>query len=429
MTLALPQLTAYDPPESGEGTLDPMGLGTISERLASDLVPDFRARMTTFPFLTTIAVSTVACSDLSGAHSADDRTAWPVAFEWLIGEAFARHNVTATGIPGARKARATVLRKQRLSASTYLKGPTVFGFHGVYKPLALALGIVGAGDYGPGDFTPGPNADRLVRAWEGETGLAGFADNRRGSEGAKLRGQIRHAVADSLKEGRCAAKPNSAVFGTLAKFLNPAELGIGEAHVLRQLFDERSSPETRELAQLIDEREFTFERDVLSEIISSASPGLKPLLTAIDAYERFAAALHVVFDTMRFASTATDTERTCSTTNLASDDGAILAQVLTTLPGLYDAAVRSLPLRQSEFEGSFAGFQDVDSVSDLALRCLEHHEAVQRRKGCQPWFDREHERFRIRYPYRQTSTPEMRDGYVHPVRIAPLAQFLVATHD
>ena len=42
-----------------------------------------------------------------------------------------------TGIPGSRKARAVIGNDQRLSAPTYLKSPTVFGFHGVYKPFAV----------------------------------------------------------------------------------------------------------------------------------------------------------------------------------------------------------------------------------------------------------------------------------------------------
>ena len=48
MTLAgltLPELSDYDPPIAGEGSIDPMGLAAISDRLADRLVPGLRARM------------------------------------------------------------------------------------------------------------------------------------------------------------------------------------------------------------------------------------------------------------------------------------------------------------------------------------------------------------------------------------------------
>ena len=57
------------------------------------------------------------------------------------------------GVPGSQKASAVVKRGQRLSAATYLKGPSVFGFNGVYKPFAIDAAIVGT-DLGPARVAP-----------------------------------------------------------------------------------------------------------------------------------------------------------------------------------------------------------------------------------------------------------------------------------
>ena len=63
MTLAgfaLPELTAWDPGFTGEGSLDPMGLAAISDRLAERLIPGVRARMQSIRFVTAMAVATEA---------------------------------------------------------------------------------------------------------------------------------------------------------------------------------------------------------------------------------------------------------------------------------------------------------------------------------------------------------------------------------
>lgn len=306
--LTLPSLTAYDPPEAGEGTLDPMGLGTISERLANVLVPDFRARMNQFRFLTAMAVSALTCGDLSGVTSSDDQTSWPVAFEWILVEAFARHNISDPGIPGVRKARNCVLRNERLSAQSYLKGPKVFGFHGVYKPLASKLGIILGSNYGPGDFDVGPTCAALVNAWEKDCELPGFSDNRRGTEGQRVRQHLRSAVAESLRSGRCAAKPHSTLFTTLATALRPAIIGRNEAAELRRLLYSHAGPQTVALAEVLDNDEYTSkpESEIVASLRYSAPTGLLEQLGAIATYETFATTLNAAFNYFRFLCTATD---------------------------------------------------------------------------------------------------------------------------
>jgi len=52
MSIALPFMTAYDPPGTSEGSLDPLGLYQIADQLAVMLVPAVRERMQRIRFLT-----------------------------------------------------------------------------------------------------------------------------------------------------------------------------------------------------------------------------------------------------------------------------------------------------------------------------------------------------------------------------------------
>jgi hypothetical protein len=146
---SLPELSAFDPPVEGEGSLDPMGLAAISDRLANLLIPGMRARMRRVRFVTAVAVGALACETLADEIAADGISTPSICFEWLLVESFVRRLPAGEGfplgVPGSLKARTVVARSQRLSAATYLKGPSVFGFHGVYKPFAVDSDVVGSG--------------------------------------------------------------------------------------------------------------------------------------------------------------------------------------------------------------------------------------------------------------------------------------------
>jgi hypothetical protein len=144
MATALPFLTLSDPLVSGEGALDPLGLAMISERLADEILPGLRARMSRPRFLSAIAVAAAICENLEDRLAADGITPAFLVFEWLVVEAFIREGrrEETRGTPGTLKAQEVRDNGDALSHRTYLKTPNVFGFHGVYKPLARDLGIV-----------------------------------------------------------------------------------------------------------------------------------------------------------------------------------------------------------------------------------------------------------------------------------------------
>ena len=68
--LSLPEISAFDPPVAGEGSLDPMGLAALSDRLADLLVPGIRSRMQRIRFVTATAHS-VFLSREAGATTTD----------------------------------------------------------------------------------------------------------------------------------------------------------------------------------------------------------------------------------------------------------------------------------------------------------------------------------------------------------------------
>ena len=142
--LTLPFVTAADPDRAGEGSLDPLGLARIAERLADELAPEVTARMSRARFVTAIAVGSHVLREPADWVGPDGTPAY-LAFEWHVVEAFVRSRPeTGTdAVPGIQKARARLRESRRhLHKNSYLQTPKVFGFHGVYKRLAKDLEIV-----------------------------------------------------------------------------------------------------------------------------------------------------------------------------------------------------------------------------------------------------------------------------------------------
>jgi hypothetical protein len=195
-TESLPFLTLPDPPVTGEGVLDPLGLATTGERLADWILPGMSARMNRPRFLTAIAVSAAVCEGLQEV-AADGVTPAYLVFEWLLVESFARaaERLDAQQTPGIEKARTCQRADVRMSARGYLKAPTVFGFHGVYRRLARDMGIVDEDILSERGYA-------LLKTWEREQGLDGFLDTGSAGLGAANRRQLlRAAVSDGLREG------------------------------------------------------------------------------------------------------------------------------------------------------------------------------------------------------------------------------------
>ena len=142
--MLIPVLSEYDPIELSEGSLDPLALYPIADRLAVKLVPGIRERQLHPLFLTAIAAGAHLCAAYDDDHVANDGQSppWQV-FEWYVVEGIVRAAKNGiTGLPGRLKASDAIRAGAHLSAARYLKTPNVFGFNGVYRLLARTLGII-----------------------------------------------------------------------------------------------------------------------------------------------------------------------------------------------------------------------------------------------------------------------------------------------
>ncbi len=243
----LPRLSAYDPGAVGEGGLDPLGLGAVADRSANVLVPGLRARMSQPRFVTISAVGAIACQSLRGLTTDEGKTTTDIAFEWLVVEAMVRHpgKGRTDGLPGNQKAARARATNQRLSRRTYLTGPRVFGFTGVYRPFSRDVGVATSDDL------PAKNAARLAEAWERDFSLPGFVDNVPGSPGAQLRREISDVCRRSLEEAECVAPLNGHLLRNVSDYLAPTESRAHERRALRELITTGEHSIRNELCEIL----------------------------------------------------------------------------------------------------------------------------------------------------------------------------------
>lgn len=415
--LTLPALTVADPPVAGEGSLDPLGTGALADRIADQLVADVRARMSRIRFLTAMAVASIVTDEVSEVLVLDGRATPSLAFEWLLLEGFVRKNVALpTGVPGTTKARGVLSRKGRLGASTYLKAPGVFGFNGVYKPLATGIRLV------TNELLPDERARELVVTWEREQGLAGFVDANDSSDGARLRRRLVDAVRSAVEAAACKDVHRS-VWNELPRRLVPDAPGRTEARLLRSWLVDH--PIRGELAGLIDGLEPGGDDDLLRAVRDAASGELRMRIDAALAYEELTSHLAVAFNALCWRSTHLGLSPL--TPSVAAELDA-LSEAARLLPDLYSAAADALAAfdLQVDLEVRLGVFADRCSAPELADRLLTHHRANQAAKaprGKRPWFEPTGDGYVVRSPYAIYDRPERRP-FVHPMRVSSLHQFL-----
>jgi hypothetical protein len=423
--LAMPFLSEADPDRVGEGSLDPLGLAPIADRLADQIAPDVTARMNRIRFLTAIAAGASIAEELGDEISSDGRTPGYLAYEWLVVEALARKRQSGEteGVPGIQKARLAIARSRgaHLDAGAYLQVPKVFGFHGVYKRLARASGVVDQ------DLLPLGGGDALLRVWEREQGFPGFADRARGTVGGKLANQLLGEVQRALAAGRLKTSPGSHIWSKLAGAFGPDDVGRREAALLWEgLLDDRQ-PIRRELIlglQEIPNGVRMSEAEALRAVAPKASSQLRARLNAIEVYERFAQLLSTVFQAVRVRSTAQGT-RPIMPDELTANE--LVARATAELPAATRHAADGVGASGQEvsFEESFASFAEPHSTPELVEAVLEHHERIQDAKGGKrPWIERVGTGFCVRRAYRNSDESADWDEYAHPYRLDAIRSFI-----
>jgi hypothetical protein len=422
--LRMPFLSEADPELAGEGSLDPLRLAPLADRLADEIAPGVTARMSRVRFLTAIAVAAASTEALDEIVPADGVTPPYLAFEWHLVEALARRSselpLDATDrLPGINKARAVIGGGSHLSAASYLKVPKVFGFVGIYKRLARSLQLV------DDDLELDGAGDRLVRIWEREHQLLGFVDRTRGTDGAAFAQEISNAVRGALLSGSVEITARSRLWSRLVDSLRPDGAGRREKTFLRSLLESESEPIRREVVQGLARLPDGTEEDALRALRARSSSALRDRLEAIDAYERVAELLLVAFNAARWLSTG----RSGAVDAAAIALHPAIERSCRELPASFAKAVGRLdPLGLAvDFELELGDFEMPLASPDFVHQLMARHEGVQRDKppGKRPWFDRDSDGYSVRLAYELRDEPGIERRYVHPYRVSALRSFLM----
>lgn len=426
----LPTLSKYDPGESGEGSLDPLGLAPVADRIADRLVPGIRARMRQPRFVTLSAVGAHACQSLSGLTSTDGKTTFDLAFEWLVVESVVQHPVNnrTAGVPGSQKAQRARSVGERLSAANYLAGPRVFGFTGVYRPFSFDSKVLD--EHG----LPAENAERLIIAWETDQALDGFHLGSAGSLGAKFQRDIETAVRESLAKGHATAPRTGGLMSTVADHLAPMEAGPRERGELRRLMTSDVHPVRHELAQIMlagmpaagtwpSQSELAH-----SLLVQVRGLQTRAALNAAIAYEDCATSIEYAFRRLLQHGAALPGGV------FSVDQGAAAPGVDELAPRVSDLVRRAvdavgelddgLGIDASIALGAFS--QPFDAASFIEA-LIARHEQVQAAKGKRMWIDAIGSEWFVRTPYRRDWGQLDNQIWTHPMRMETLLNFLVQT--
>ena len=426
MPASFPFLTTYDPPGTSEGSLDPLGLYRIADQLAVQLVPAVRERMQRIRFLTAMVVGSFVIEDLE--HDPRHRDADPyLVWEWLVVEALTQEmsdDASIRGVPGTGVTRRALAQPGYLDARSYLKTPRIFGFHGVYKSLAVHLELLDV------HLKRGPNADRLAAAWARDRGLGGIAGAR------PLWGRWQAAVRRSLNHAppRTNALWNRSDWRELAQAFAPKAAGVEEKRLLGELLLSSGDRKLGALPELWRLQVNYYGNGALNEKelhvdLERHAPAYGALVEAIRAYEIFARGLQDAFDVLRAEAAGPDAGG-YEVPGIARNEA-----FRTSVHGLDErfaaahrvlGAIATAPV-QNLFDERFGKLAEPMDPQTCARVLCEHHEGVQRAKsaeGKRPWFDRiGGDRIYIRPAYRIPQHEIAPERYLHSYRGGPIQRF------
>ncbi len=429
-----PLLSEADPKASVEGSIDPLGIYAIADALAVRMIPGVRERQQHPRFLTSIAVSLSLCSEFPDDLIAADGISEPwQVFEWYLVEGLVRtskeRKQQLRGLPGRDKAAVAIEDGVPLSAKRYLKTPTVFGFHGVYRALARDIEVERADRLGE-------NGYGLLKAWEKEQGLEGFSGSGVGP-GKAVRRRLIDAIQNGLDNGCVYRKVGWDDWQFFSKHLGTYDAGKHESRVIKQaLLNPTSGYRKEVLGLLISEegrqlwteevsQDWPSERRFHTALLDVASAELKKLLHAIDAYERFSRFLQDAFDDVLLR--LSQHQQRIKPSELSGLRG--VKRAAKKVPDIFiEVAERLAPFGEAvRFQESYSSLAERVSDSDWLEKLLEHHCRVQHSKppaGKVPWFDRfDDGSCMIRTGYIRDTGGRHDDSYVHAYRTTSLWSF------
>jgi hypothetical protein len=430
--MLIPFRSDFDPEIQGEGSIDPLGLAALADRLADWIFPGMTARMWRPRFLTAMAAASVIVEPFADAVAKDGTTPAWLIFEWYYIEPIARlpeEEISGQRIPGILKAQQAARDKVQMNPNRYLKTPKVFGFHGVYKTLATHSKVL------DNRMMLSENGNQLLKIWEQEQGLSGYRDGEKSQgEGARLRRLFQDAIKTSLQSCQTEKPASWAGAALVLNHLAPHRPGSNERKFLWELLVDKSVDLRGELfVNLRDKsllKKFSdeqSERGLLKGIRPRVSEELRRRLDAIEAYENFCRPLHESFDRLQFLSSARipgvikvdDFEKDQRVSEIASG---LQSSIVDARKSLGESPI------QSTFENLAQRFEAVRSGGDLFHALSEHHASVQKGKppeGKRSWFESTaNGGMIVRPPYRIDKNPRRREEFVHPYRMFAAASFI-----
>jgi hypothetical protein len=429
MTATLPFLTSYDPIGTGEGSLDPLGLYQIADQLAVQLVPAVRERMQRIRFLTAITLGSLVTEEIE--DNPQNRDSSPsLVWEWLVVEAIVRacgDGDTPLGVPGTSVTRRALSQHGYLDARSYLKTPAVFGFNGVYKRLAVHLGLVDV------HLRPGPNAEALLNAWV--RGLDESVRSGYRSLLARWKTFVTRSTEAKPPRTRSQVGWTGNDWEMLAAVLDPTKAKVVERRCIKELLlgpngrAQGAFPAIWALQERIPDEAYV--EEALHKTLGQQAPQFKPLLDAIKGYERFARGLKDAFDLL-LANASSNDLRGFVITDVSRDTSFSkcvkgLDRHFGTAHGLLGEVGPIGSMMQHLFRERFGAFAEELDAGSCALTLCTHHEAIQRGKsatGKRAWFERTGpNQIYVRQDYR-AEKPEPQPGrYVHSYRSGPIRRF------
>lgn len=430
----MPLLSEADPRVSAEGSIDPLGTYAMADAMAVRMIPGVRERQQHPRFLTSIAVSLSLCSAFDDELVASDGISEPwQVFEWHFVEGMVlatKDRKLLSGLPGQDKASSAIKDGVPLSAKRYLKTPTVFGFHGVYRALARDVEVEHVDRLGE-------TGHAVLTAWEKDQELDGFCGSGDGP-GKAVRRRLVDAIRDGIEGGAVARKANWNGWQFFSDHLGIYDAGKRESRVITQaLLSPTSghrkevlgfliSPQGQELCTDEAAKKYASERRFHNALLDVAGAELKELLRAIDVYERFSRFLQDAFDDVIWRLSQHQTR--IHPGELAKLKG--VQQAAQGIPAIFtEVAERLSPFGGSiRFQESFSRLAERVTDLDWLERLLEHHCRVQSSKppaGKAPWFDRfDDGSLMIRTGYIRESGGRHDDSYVHAYRTGSLWSFV-----
>lgn len=431
-----PRLSAFDPAEASEGSLDPLGLAQLAGQLADTLVPGYTERSRRPRFLVALALGSRL---LDRAKYADgvygDHPDGPanIAFERLLVEAYARIAPSSDeglkGVPGIGKARDAAEADVRLSSRLHLVAPGAVGLWVAYKGLARTLHILDDSGHLQ------ENGHELLRAWEQGIGKPGLVTGS-GDITANFLGDLDRALQPLLGDGPTGMKPRGA-WQLIYECLHPAGMTRPEADVLRRILFEDDARRADVFAKV--ERNWSSAPDlmelpehvVLGTLQRDGDAETRKHVEAISAYEDVVVLLTRAFYSVLHVGSKQPDGRVDLAAVLGSE--AVGAIFLEAPDRLRTAVERAEGLLDAVGEGESADralgwLHDgaMESPERLFERLLLRHFETQQRKppeGKRPWIEGEAEARFVRRRYARKEPPE---DYVtfHPYRTAPVRRTL-----